>query len=67
MTVEGEHDDISGVGQTRAAHSLCTGLTKTLRLHYEQKGVGHYGIFNGGCWRDEIAPRVKAFIAQQTR
>ncbi|MDP7488369.1 MAG: polyhydroxyalkanoate depolymerase [Alphaproteobacteria bacterium] len=67
MTVEGEHDDISGVGQTRAAHSLCTGLMKTLRLHYEQKGVGHYGIFNGGCWRDEIAPRVKAFIAQQTR
>ncbi len=67
MTVEGELDDISGVGQTRAAQTLCSGLAKARKLHYEQKGVGHYGIFNGRRWRDEIAPRVKAFIAAQTR
>ena len=65
LTVEGELDDISGVGQTHAAHALCTGLAKSRKRHYEQKGVGHYGIFNGRRWRDEIAPRVKAFIAEQ--
>jgi len=62
MTVEGEFDDISGIGQTRAAHDICTGITDSMRLHYEQKKVGHYGIFNGSKWRKKIAPRVKAFI-----
>jgi len=63
MTVEGERDDISGVGQTRAAHDLCTGIADADRVHHEQAGVGHYGIFNGGKWRHQIAPRVKDFIA----
>jgi len=62
MTVEGEKDDISGVGQTRAAHDLCTSLAGPMRVHWEQPGVGHYGIFNGRRWREQIAPRVKAFI-----
>jgi poly(3-hydroxybutyrate) depolymerase len=64
MTVEGEKDDISGVGQTRAAQILCSSLTDAMREHYEQPGVGHYGVFNGRRWRDEIAPRVKSFIAR---
>ena len=64
MTVEGEKDDISGVGQTRAAHDLCSALPKKMREHWEQPGVGHYGVFNGRRWREEIAPRVKAFIAR---
>jgi poly(3-hydroxybutyrate) depolymerase len=62
MTVEGERDDISGLGQTRAAHRLCRNLPEAMRLHYEQKKVGHYGIFNGRKWREQISPRVKAFI-----
>jgi len=64
MTVEGEKDDISGVGQTRAAHKLCSALDDGMREHWEQPGVGHYGVFNGRRWREEIAPRVKAFIAR---
>jgi poly(3-hydroxybutyrate) depolymerase len=62
MTVEGERDDISGVGQTKAAHALCSALPDDMREHYEQKGVGHYGVFNGRRWREQIAPRVKAFM-----
>jgi len=62
MTVEGQRDDICAVGQTRAAHDLCSQLPDRMRAHYEQSGVGHYGIFNGRRWREEIAPRVKAFI-----
>jgi poly(3-hydroxybutyrate) depolymerase len=62
LTVEGELDDISAVGQTKAAHELCTGLPKAKRAHYEQKNVGHYGIFNGRRWREEIYPRVRDFI-----
>ncbi len=62
MTVEGELDDISGLGQTRAAHEICTGVAKNRREHYEQKGVGHYGVFNGRRWREEIAPRIASFI-----
>ncbi|HET8729450.1 MAG TPA: polyhydroxyalkanoate depolymerase [Alphaproteobacteria bacterium] len=67
MTVEGEKDDISGLGQTRAAHDLCTSLSPEMRMHYEQKGVGHYGIFNGRKWRDQISPRVKEFIRRHDR
>jgi poly(3-hydroxybutyrate) depolymerase len=64
MTVEGANDDISGVGQTRAAQDLCTALPEAMRAHWEQPDVGHYGVFNGRRWRSEIAPRVKAFIAR---
>ena len=64
MTVEGEKDDISGVGQTEAAHTLCSGLPEyQTRVHYVQKGVGHYGVFNGSRFRAEIAPRISDFIA----
>lgn len=62
MTVEGEKDDITGVGQSAAAHALCTGLSPDRKSHYEQKGVGHYGIFNGSRFRSEIAPRMAAFF-----
>lgn len=62
MTVEGELDDISGIGQTRAAHELCVNIPKSRKKHYEQKKVGHYGIFNGSKWRKKISPRVKEFI-----
>jgi poly(3-hydroxybutyrate) depolymerase len=62
MTVEGEMDDITGVGQSAAAHALCTGLSADRKTHYEQKGVGHYGIFNGSRFRSEIAPRMAAFF-----
>jgi len=64
LTVEGELDDISGLGQTEAAHALCRGLPKAKRGHHVQAGVGHYGVFNGRRWRTEIAPKVKAFIAK---
>lgn len=67
LTIEGERDDISGVGQTRAAHELCTRLPDAMKAHYEQKGVGHYGIFNGGKWRKFIAPKVKDFIRSHDR
>jgi poly(3-hydroxybutyrate) depolymerase len=62
LTIEGERDDISGIGQTRAAHKHCTGLTNKMRLHIEQAGVGHYGLFNGSRFRQEIAPKIKAFM-----
>lgn len=62
MTVEGELDDISAPGQTRAAHRLCSGLRPDQRGEYLQEGVGHYGIFNGRRWREAIMPRVRGFI-----
>jgi poly(3-hydroxybutyrate) depolymerase len=62
MTVEGEKDDISGIGQTQAAHALCSGLPPALKEDYVQPGVGHYGVFNGRRFREEIYPRVRAFI-----
>ncbi len=62
MTVEGENDDISSPGQTRAAHDLCSNLPESKRVHHLQPGAGHYGIFNGRRWRDEISPQVKKFI-----
>jgi poly(3-hydroxybutyrate) depolymerase len=64
MTVEGELDDISGVGQTFAAHGLCTSLPDAKRRHLMQMGVGHFGIFNGKKWRGEILPQVRAFIRE---
>jgi poly(3-hydroxybutyrate) depolymerase len=62
MTVEGERDDISGVGQTFAAHALCSGLPEEKKRHLLQKSVGHYGVFNGQRYRSEIAPAMRAFI-----
>ena len=63
MTVEGENDDISGVGQTYAAQELCTAIPENRKVHLLQKGVGHYGVFNGSRFRSEIAPRIKDFIS----
>ncbi|MBL8387450.1 MAG: polyhydroxyalkanoate depolymerase [Hydrogenophaga sp.] len=62
LTVEGELDDISGSGQTAAAHDLCTSIPKTHQMHYEAKGAGHYGIFSGRRWREMVYPVVKSFI-----
>jgi len=62
LTIEGELDDISGLGQTRAAHDLCTGVPKTRRAHIEVAGAGHYGIFSGRRWREIVYPDVRAFI-----
>lgn len=62
LTIEGELDDISGSGQTAAAHALCTGIAKAHRMHYEAPGAGHYGIFSGRRWREMVAPVVKTFI-----
>ncbi len=62
MTIEGEKDDITGLGQCRAAHALCTGLSEDRKLHIECAGVGHYGIFNGSRFRAEIAPRIAQFV-----
>ena len=62
MTVEGERDDISGVGQTEAAHRLCPNIPPARRRHRLQAGVGHYGIFNGRRWRNEILPDIADFI-----
>jgi poly(3-hydroxybutyrate) depolymerase len=62
FTVEGEHDDISGVGQTEAAHRLCVNLPAERQAHWLQPGVGHYGVFNGSRFRAEIAPRIADFI-----
>ena len=63
MTVEGEKDDISGVGQTQAAHTLCTSIPDDRRVLYVQPGVGHYGVFNGRRFREEIYTRTRDFIA----
>ena len=62
MTVEGEKDDISGIGQTQAAHTLCKNIPQSRRFDYIQPGVGHYGVFNGSRFRNEIVPRVNEFI-----
>jgi poly(3-hydroxybutyrate) depolymerase len=62
MSVEGELDDISGSGQTRAVHNICTGVPRALQSHFEVKGAGHYGIFAGKRWRDLVYPQVRAFI-----
>jgi poly(3-hydroxybutyrate) depolymerase len=62
LTVEGELDDISGVGQTQAAHRLCVNIPDEKKMHYLQPGVGHYGVFNGSRFRSEIAPRISDFV-----
>ena len=65
MTVEGEKDDISGVGQTQAAHGLCPNVPDDIRELYVQPGVGHYGVFNGRRFVEEIYPRVRDFVARR--
>jgi len=62
LTVEGELDDISGSGQTRAAQDLCSGVPASERQHMEVKGAGHYGIFSGRRWREIVYPQVVKFI-----
>ncbi|MCF3932350.1 polyhydroxyalkanoate depolymerase [Acuticoccus sp. M5D2P5] len=62
FTIEGEKDDISGLGQTKAAHRLTPNLPAEKHAHYMQEGVGHYGVFNGSRFRQEIAPRITDFI-----
>jgi poly(3-hydroxybutyrate) depolymerase len=62
LTIEGELDDISGNGQTEAAHALCLNIPRERRSHYVAPGVGHYGIFSGRRWREMIFPRVRDFI-----
>jgi len=62
LTVEGENDDISGVGQTEAAHRLCVNIPAERQAHWLQPSVGHYGVFNGSRFRAEIAPRIADFI-----
>ena len=62
LTVEGEHDDISGVGQTEAAHRLCVNLPADRHAHWLQPNVGHYGVFNGSRFRAEIVPRISDFV-----
>jgi poly(3-hydroxybutyrate) depolymerase len=67
LTIEGELDDISGAGQTQAAHDLCTGIPAARRRHFDVPGAGHYGIFSGRRWRDLVYPQVKDFIAKYQR
>jgi len=62
FTIEGELDDISGSGQTEAAQGLCTGIDPAMKQHLTAPGVGHYGIFSGRRWRENIAPRIVEFI-----
>ena len=65
QTIEGERDDISGIGQTKAAHTLTPNLAADRHVHFEQPGVGHYGLFNGRRFNSDVAPRIKAFIRDQ--
>jgi len=64
LTIEGELDDISGLGQTRAAHGLCSGVPDDNKQHITADGAGHYGIFSGRRWREVIYPQVRRFIRQ---
>ena len=61
LTIEGEHDDISGLGQTKAAHDLCANIPQHLQDHYQNPDVGHYGIFSGHRWREVIVPKIVEF------
>jgi len=66
FTVEGELDDISGPGQTQAAHDLCSGIPASMKQDYVAPGAGHYGIFSGRRWRDIICPKIGEFIKQHS-
>jgi poly(3-hydroxybutyrate) depolymerase len=63
MTVEAENDDMCPPGQTEAAHALCTGIPATRRRHHLQAGVGHYGVFSGSRFQNEIYPLIRSFVA----
>ncbi|MDP8997453.1 MAG: polyhydroxyalkanoate depolymerase, partial [Pseudomonadota bacterium] len=65
LTVEGERDDISGLGQTEAAHDLCDNIPAQKKKHHLQVGVGHYGVFSGSKFRAEIAPMIAEFLYAQ--
>ena len=67
ITVEGELDDISGLGQTKAAHGLCKGIAEADKQHLEVKGAGHYGIFSGRRWREIVYPAVRQFLAKRQK
>ncbi|AZO04237.1 MAG: polyhydroxyalkanoate depolymerase [Mesorhizobium sp.] len=67
LTIEGENDDISGLGQTQAAHDLCVNIPADKHVHYVQPAVGHYGVFNGSRFRSEIVPRIADFISSYGR
>jgi poly(3-hydroxybutyrate) depolymerase len=67
FTIEGELDDISGSGQTEAAHDLCTRIPGEWKRHLSAEGAGHYGIFSGRRWREKIYPEVRSFIAEHER
>ena len=62
LTVEGERDDVCAVGQTSAAHALCTGLRPHMKRHHLQPGVGHYGVFSGSKWEKQVYPQVRNMI-----
>ncbi|MDE1916354.1 MAG: polyhydroxyalkanoate depolymerase [Sphingomonadales bacterium] len=62
LTVEGERDDICGVGQTAAAHHLCSSLRPHLKRHHLQPGVGHYGVFSGSKWERQVYPQVRSLV-----
>ena len=64
LTVEGELDDISGAGQTKAAHGLCQGIPRERQFHMDVQGAGHYGIFSGRRWREKVYPEIKDFITR---
>jgi poly(3-hydroxybutyrate) depolymerase len=61
LTIEGENDDISGLGQTKAAQTICPNIPDEMRMHYVQPEVGHYGVFNGSRFRRDIVPRIVDF------
>src|SRR3954447_15523967 len=63
LTIEGERDDISGIEQPRAAHDLCRGIAPARKRHVTVAGAGHYGIFSGRRWRENVYPQVRDFIA----
>jgi len=67
LTIEGENDDISGLGQTEAAHTLCVNIPADRRVHYMQPAVGHYGVFNGSRFRSDIVPRIVDFMSSYGR
>jgi poly(3-hydroxybutyrate) depolymerase len=67
FTIEGELDDISGSGQTQAAHGLCTGIAAAHKRHLTAEGAGHYGIFSGRRWREFIYPQLREFIASHRK
>ena len=67
LTIEGENDDISGLGQTEAAHALCINIPADMHGHYMQPAVGHYGVFNGSRFRSEIVPRIVDFMASHRK